>query len=147
MDAAMRRILAGVVLAVMLTGGTQVTATDAATQSADGWDDWLKPEAADLSPDARDAFRNALLACSLYDDSPRDKSLRLRCKQEIDIFKLDFGKRYPFIANGLQSMLVGIDSTELQREMGIRHDPSEKNLGDFFRDSLERAYQESLEQP
>ena len=116
----MSRILTGVVLAVMLTGGTQVGATEATTQSAEAWDDLLKPEAADLSPTARNAFRDALLACSLYGDSPREKSLELRCKQKIEFFRLDFGKRYPLIANGLQGLLLGIDSTRLQEEMGAR---------------------------
>jgi hypothetical protein len=79
----------------------------------DVWDEKLKPEAADLSPAAREAFRGALLACSLYDDNPNDKSLKQRCDEKINLFRLDFGKRYVFIGLALKWMAVSVTNEQL----------------------------------
>ena len=132
----MKIILVAVVLAVMLAGGTQVTVAADSPQY-----DIIKPEVADLSPAARDALKTAIVACSLYDDTPSDRSLRLRCKQKIETFKLDFGKRYPLIAALLGGWQLLIESAELQSELGS---PAASSAGNAFREALEKAYQESL---
>jgi hypothetical protein len=118
-------------------------ATGSASDEMDTWDEWLKPEAASLSRAAREAFKDALLACSLYDDNPRDTSLKRGCDQETNTFRLEFGQRYPMIANALKAMSVGVQNEQLLSDMGKSTEPLEQSLADKFRESLEKAYQES----
>jgi hypothetical protein len=142
-------------LALVLGCAQSCFASEARQQAAEGF--WntlgnkLKLEVASLPEPGRRAFRDALLACTLYLDEPSNRARKDECSRTERLFAIEYTSGSSLIHStfGLATTNAAIQTMNvtLELQQGKPHDLKFDDLGYAYLDVLQRAYRETGKKP
>jgi len=146
------RIHVAVSVAALLMSVHLCLAGDARRQAAEGW--WFtwgekaKAELKGLPEPGRRAFREALIACSLYADEYDSDAYRGECQRAVKFFVIEFSRDSSAIDLSFRTSMSMTAGWSAQVKLDRQHGKRDTSGGDtryMGLDVLERAYRETRE--
>jgi hypothetical protein len=114
----------------------------------DVWSDWgqrAEEELETLPENGHQAFRKALIACSLYADYYDTIKYKAECQTASKYFSYEFGGSSSSLSILFESAEATIDAHRTQKELDYsqRQYPTDINIGGIYMDVLKKAYQDT----
>jgi hypothetical protein len=109
-----------------------------------GWGQRAEEELEALPENGHQAFRKALIACSLYADYYDTIKYKAECRTASKYFSYEFGDSSSSLSILFESAAAATDAYRTQKELDYSHGryPTDINNGGIYMDVLKKAYQD-----